>query len=40
LPSFLAGDLFIRGDLVGAIRATGLTAGTEFRLIYEARTTK
>lgn len=34
------GDLFLRGDLVEAIRATGLTAGTEFRLIYEARTTK
>ena len=33
------GDLFVRGDLVDAIRATGLTGGTEFRLIYDASTT-
>ena len=30
------GDLFLRGDLVEAIRATGLTSGTEFRLIHDA----
>lgn len=30
------GDLYLTGDLVDAIRGTGMTAGTDFKLVHDA----